>query len=104
MNEEEKKVKSKENKAPLSERIGDAIEDTLDGVQEAIYGPGDDFNNDIPAMIQKPSGPKKIIKVQTRRNFNKVLFKTKGFKIALVVFAIGAVIALFYFVMGQLMK
>ena len=92
MDNEENKKTPEEPKKSFGEKVGDvteAIEDGLDAVNDFILGPGDNFQEDIPAVHKLDSGRRIVNKAQTRKNINKKLFGKKGLKIMLIIIAIG---------------
>ena len=85
---EEKDIK----KEPLLDRAEDKLDDVMTGIQDAIYGEPKSVTEDIPRMIEHPSGIRRINKVQTRRNLNRMIFKKpllKGIAIFLLVVILG---------------
>ena len=86
------KKKEKDNRS-FSEKTEDAMDGFFGGLQDLMYGPGDNYTEDIPATIEKPNGIREINKVQTRRNFNKRFIFNKTFgKIVLGIFLIAILI------------
>ena len=70
------------------------MDNVMGGIQDFIYGEQNDPNTDIPVTIEKPSGIRKVNKIQTRRNFNKWLFGKKGKWIFLGIVAFAIIIGL----------
>ena len=90
-------------KAPLGERIDDAMDDIVGGLYDFIYGERKNFTEDIPATMPDPDNEiRHINKVQTRRNFNrrygKVIVKIfLGFVLfAIIISVITFIIGLFF--------
>ena len=95
----DEKDELKEEKVPLGDRITDAIDD----FQDAILGPGDDFQNDIPAVHKLDSGRRLVNKNQTRKNINKKIFGKWGYKFLAIVIGLGLIIGLAYYLIYLLL-
>ena len=102
VNEKNKTPKEKDPRS-LGDKIEDGLDEVMGSVQDFFYGENNDFTKDIPATMEKPSGIRKVNKVQTRRNFNKILFKSKFFKIILILFLIGLGFSLLITLIGFFM-
>lgn len=88
----------------FSEKAEDVVEEVIENVQDVVYfGSGDDYQNDIPATIEKPNGFRKVVKVQTRKNFNRRFFGKKGFIILISIILIGLAITGIYYLLNYLL-
>ena len=96
-------MEDKNNEIKEKEPLGDRITDAIDDFQDAILGPGDDFQNDIPAVHKLDSGRRQVNKVQTRKNINKKLFGKWGYKALGIIIALGLIISLIYYLISKLL-
>ena len=89
-----KETKEKLTFSDISEKVEDTVEDIMITIDETIYGDSHDFTHDIPAMMEMPDKPRKINKIQTKRNILNRLLGRKGNLILLAILGIAMIIGL----------
>ncbi len=82
----------KEDRKRLTERVEDALDETLYKIQNALYGERKSLKTDIPATMETPDGFRRIIRYATRRNIGLKLIRNPKFLLTIIGIIVAIVV------------